>query len=193
VRPIVLGVSGGGFVAMRYASRHPAHPAAVILASTQARLNHARSVKAFGQLGGPEAELAAAGFLQAPLDMERAVRFGEICLPLYNPHARTLEERQRSIFRPELFASFHAYPDGTWHTFDLRGELRKIQCPTLIMAGEVDPITPLEDSLEIAAAMAPGIARLVRFAGCGHGVWQDDPERAFDLIREFIHAVHSGD
>ncbi len=43
-KPAVLGVSGGGFVAMAYATRHPDHPAKLILASTQARLDVDRSV-----------------------------------------------------------------------------------------------------------------------------------------------------
>ena len=36
-RPIVLGASFGGVVAMAYATRHPAHPAKLILISTEAQ------------------------------------------------------------------------------------------------------------------------------------------------------------
>ncbi len=35
-KPIVLGVSFGGMVAMAYATRHPAHPAKLVLVSTEA-------------------------------------------------------------------------------------------------------------------------------------------------------------
>src|SRR5438132_7183123 len=36
VRPIVLGVSFGGMVAMAYATRHPAHPSKLVLITTEA-------------------------------------------------------------------------------------------------------------------------------------------------------------
>ena len=41
VDPIVLGVSFGGFVAMSYATRHPEHPAKLILLSTSPTSNSA--------------------------------------------------------------------------------------------------------------------------------------------------------
>jgi len=30
------------------------------------------------------------------------------------------------------------------------------------------------------------LVRFERFPGCGHGVFRDDPERAFAMIREFL-------
>ena len=33
---------------------------------------------------------------------------------------------------------------------------------------------------------ASHLARLERFANCGHGVFGDDPDKAFRIIREFI-------
>ena len=38
-RPVVLGQSFGGFVAQRYAARHPGHPSAIVLSSTAARVH----------------------------------------------------------------------------------------------------------------------------------------------------------
>lgn len=57
--PIVVGTSFGGMVAQHYASRHPAHPASLVLISTMARFDLDASVQVFRRLGGEEAAYAA--------------------------------------------------------------------------------------------------------------------------------------
>ena len=55
-KPVVLGVSFGGMVAMSYATRHPDHPAKLILVSTEAKGTsyRERRVELFRELGGAE-------------------------------------------------------------------------------------------------------------------------------------------
>jgi len=65
--PIVLGVSFGGFVALSYASRHPSHPATLILISTEAAggSHLDRRVALFERFGGAEVgTLARRRFLE---------------------------------------------------------------------------------------------------------------------------------
>jgi proline iminopeptidase len=66
--------------------------------------------------------------------------------------------------------------------------LAKAQCPVLVMAGEMDPVCPLADSQDIAAALPRQWGRLATFANSGHGAWRDEAEAAFALLREFITA-----
>jgi proline iminopeptidase len=54
------------------------------------------------------------------------------------------------------------------------------------MAGEQDPICPLADAQDIAAALPPQWSTLVSFPGVGHGAWRDDPDAAFKTLRQFI-------
>src|SRR6185312_11536262 len=54
-RPIVYGLSFGGFVAQAYATRHPDHPGKLILVSTAARRDLGRVLDAFERIGGPAA------------------------------------------------------------------------------------------------------------------------------------------
>ena len=185
-KPAVLGVSGGGFVAMAYATRHPDHPAKLVLASTQARLDVDRSVRTFERHGGERARDAARNFLARSVDRESSLAYAEICLPLYNRTPRDADAAGRAVFRAELFGAFHQTSSGIWHRFDLTQDLARIRCPTLVLAGDADPATPIEDSEEIVAAIDPRWVRFERFADCGHGVWHDDPERAFALIEEFL-------
>lgn len=182
-KPIVLGVSGGGFVAMAYGIRHPDHPAGLVLASTQARLDVQRALLEFERLGGAAAASAARTFLTERVDGRSTAEFGKHCMPVYNPTPQPA--RNSVIFRPKLAMAFHAL-DGIWHRMDLREELGRIRAPTLVLAGEDDPITPLQDSLDIVARMDPAIVRLEVFPAAGHGVWRDKPDTCFSVLREFI-------
>jgi pimeloyl-ACP methyl ester carboxylesterase len=56
------------------------------------------------------------------------------------------------------------------------------------MVGEDDPMTPLECSEEIVAALPPNLVRFERFAGAGHGIVADQAERFFQVLRAFIAA-----
>jgi len=71
---------------------------------------------------------------------------------------------------------------------DFTAALSRIRCPTLVLAGSQDPVTPLADSEDIVAALPPGLAHFIAFSECGHGVFRDDPEHAFEVIRAFITA-----
>src|ERR1043165_3204094 len=67
VKPIVLGVSFGGMVAMAYATRHPACPGKLILISAEAKGGSylERRVELFERFGGPEVgALARKRFLE---------------------------------------------------------------------------------------------------------------------------------
>jgi pimeloyl-ACP methyl ester carboxylesterase len=77
-------------------------------------------------------------------------------------------------------------PGGESHTFDLSTDLCRIQCPTLVLGGEDDPIHPIESQADIAAALPAHLVQFERFADCGHAVVPDAPERAMAVIRDFI-------
>jgi pimeloyl-ACP methyl ester carboxylesterase len=56
------------------------------------------------------------------------------------------------------------------------------------VAGEDDPITPVADMEDIAAALRPDLVRFERFANAGHGVYRDRPGAFFRVLRDFIAA-----
>lgn len=63
-------------------------------------------------------------------------------------------------------------------------ELRTIQCPTLIIAGEDDTARPPSDS-ERMAAFIPG-ARLVRITGAGHSSALEAPDAVIAAMRGLL-------
>lgn len=182
--PIVMGNSFGGFVAMAYAIRHPEHPGKLILSSTAARQRLDRALPVFERLGGVSAREAAQRFWRTPSD-ETRVEYMRVCLPLYN-RIRVpgdADAMARTVFNLELMDHF---VNGEMRAFNLLPDLGRIQCPTLVLAGEDDPILPIEDSEDIARAIPQHLLHFERFANAGHGVFRDDPERALAVIREFI-------
>jgi proline iminopeptidase len=188
--PIVLGVSFGGMVALAYATRHPAHPSKLVLISTEAAggTHRERRIQLFERFGGPEVgALARRRFLevqghtdQASLDAWRRLAF-----PLYTRTRRDPDMARRAVSRSEVLHWF-TKPGGESHTFNMFPDLGRIQCPTLVLGGEDDPMLPIECQADIAAALPAHLVRFERFADCGHAVIPDAPERAMAVIRDFI-------
>ena len=190
VKPIVLGASFGGMVALAYATRHPTHLSKLVLISTEAAggTHRDRRVELFERFGGLEVgALARRRFLevqghpdQASLDAWRRLAF-----PLYTRTPRDPDIAQRAVSRSAVLRWF-TKPGGESHTFNMFPDLGRIQCPTLVLGGEDDPIHPIESQADIAAALPPHLVQFERFPNCGHAVIPDAPERAMAVIRNFI-------
>ena len=183
VEPTVLGNSAGGMVAAMYGIRHPDDPGKLVLSSTQGRLDPRRCLDVFHRLGGDQARDAAKKALVDVGDMAAFADYARTCMPLYNPTPR--EAPRHTIFREPCARAFHEL-GGIWHTMDFLDDLSAIRCPTLVLAGADDPVTPIEDSEDIVARLDPALARFERFERAGHGVWIDDPVRAFSVLRDFM-------
>ena len=183
-KPVVFGNSFGGMVAMAYATRHPDHPGKLVLSSTTAKSRFDRVLAAFERLGGPEAREAARLYWEKPC-AETLPDYTRLCFPLYSRTPRDPNANSRTVWNFELMYRFGSGED---QTFDLLPDLAKIRCPTLVMGGEDDPVCPIADQVDIAAAIPRQWVRFERFAGCGHGVYRDDPRRAFAVLREFLHS-----
>ncbi len=170
-------------MAQRYIARHPQHPARVVLSSTSPHLGLARKLAMFERLGGAAAREAAEIFWTRP-SAENWAPYRRLCLPHYNTRRPANDDATRRIVFNEaiLFAS----AGGEQQTMNLLPGLAQAQCPVLVMAGERDPVCPLADSQDIAAALPTGLAQLATFAGSGHGAWRDEPEAAFARLRRFI-------
>ena len=181
--PIVFGQSFGGMVAMHYAARHPAGVSKLILSSTAAQFRLDETVKMMRKLGGDHPAEIARQFFSNPSQTAYDT-YGKVCLPLYsNPNAPEAGAfRDRAIERPEVALHFFA---DEMARMDMRAEIANITCPTLVIGGTIDPVTPPLCSEAIANAIGDN-ARLQMFEGCGHGPHRDDPEGAEKVMRNFL-------
>lgn len=191
VKPVVLGQSYGGFVAQRYLARHPAHPGRVILSSTSHHFGLSRKLALFERLArerggdGAEARQVAEAFWLDPGAATWAA-YERVCRPLYStrpPDDPLAKARTIAVDEILFHTARHEMP-----TMNLRPGLANVQCPVLVMHGDADPVTPIEDAEEIMAALPPQWAHFARFAGAGHGPWRDQPDAALAAIRTFVRA-----
>jgi proline iminopeptidase len=182
-RPVIFGTSFGTFVSLSYATRHPAHPAKLILVSAAARFLLDRAVAVFERLGGPDPVAVARRFFADPLP--NFADYIRVCLPFYSrtevPSAG--DALARTVVNFEVGGHFVG---GEMQSFDLRADAAKVACPTLILSGAHDPITTALDAEELAAALPADKARLVRFPEAGHDIFADAPAEALAAVRAFL-------
>jgi proline iminopeptidase len=134
----------------------------------------------FERLGGPEVRAVAERHFDELSD-ESAQEFLRVCLPVYNP--KPMDPDVLARVRLNLDVGNHFFRNE-FLEIDLLPELGAITCPTLVLAGELDPITPVADAEDIAAAIPHAELRV--FDGAGHGVFRDKPDEALEVIREFV-------
>lgn len=182
VKPIVLGQSFGGFVAQRYIDRHPAHPSKVILSSTSPHMKQERKEAMFGKLGGDAARESCRRFWSEP-NAQTWADYGVHCRHLYNTTPQDPDAGARTIHEFDILFRSAA---GEQRTMDLLPGLAKAQCPVLVMVGSEDPVCPVADAQDIAAALPPQWRQYREFANVGHGAWRDDADAAFEVLRRFI-------
>jgi len=179
-RPIVLGHSMGGMVAILYGARHPGHAGGLILQSTMARFDLERLVDGFRRFGGDEvAELARRDYGNGPAISDAE---WDRVYAVFGPHVPDEEQLARRVGNEAL-----GEPGGELLTsFDAVDLLRSIASPTLVSVGALDAVTPVEASQEIVDGLRAGHARLSVLAGAGHFPWLDTPDAYFADLEAFI-------
>lgn len=172
--PIVLGQSFGGFVALKYATEHSDLLGGLILSSTSAKTSREESIKAFRRLGGEEAAQAAQELFDNP-NPESWAHYNQTCAQYYNTG------EQRKSLGPIRQAVLLHFWQGEHKRYDLSDQLGEIGCPSWIVCGEEDPITPPACSRLMAEKLG-GPVQLDIINNAGHGVYRDQP-------RNFMHRL----
>jgi pimeloyl-ACP methyl ester carboxylesterase len=181
-RPIVFGHSMGGPIVLLYGARHPGHAAGLIVQSGFARWDPARMVEGFRRVAGDEvAEIAGRSYGGDEVTEQEWARvfaaFG-LHVPDEERKARTPQNLDLNSHGMELIRQL-----------DVVDQLRRVDAPTLVSVGELDPVTPVAAAEEIVGALPEGIAQLEVIAGAGHFTWLDAPDRFWPTIIEFVHTT----
>ena len=175
----VFGVSMGGMIAQRLATRHPDKVHGLALGCTNCGRGSIAPEKRIGEL----------------LRMQ----------PDASMDAREVARRQEeAYYMPGFRASQRALIDGLFDlvnqnptpvhavkghlkaidAFDACADLSRIKAPTLVITGEGDPLIPAENSRLIASRI-PG-AQLVLLADASHFFWIEKPQETAEALTRFF-------
>ena len=169
-RPVIVGASSGGFVARRFAIDHPERTRGLVLLGSPAALSNKPGVLDLWN--------STVSKLHDPIDeaFVRAFQQGTLARPV--PPAFLEAMVQDNLKAPARVwkATFEGLLDD-----DSLAELHKIKAPTLVIWGDRDAIIPRSDQEVLTGAIAG--SRLVVYAGAGHTLYWEEPERvAADLV-----------
>jgi pimeloyl-ACP methyl ester carboxylesterase len=184
--PIVFGSGFGAVVATRYAGRHPEHPSALVLARPVARFDPSASVAVFERLAGPLAAEPVVEFYAQPTDRTYG-NFVVAFMRLFRTMTPT--ELADALLRADWSTgpAVHWYA-GEARTFDLRPDAARIRVPSLVLAGEDDPLMPAAGADELADALGSSLAAYHRYPDTRHSLYADQP-RAMDETVAFVREV----
>ena len=107
----------------------------------------------------------------------------------FGPHVPDEEQKARAPRNLEL----NSVGMELIRRLDIVDQLGRVDSPTLVSVGELDPVTPIAAAEEIVAALPAGLASFETIEGAGHFTWLDSPERFWPLIVDFLHTVTGGD
>lgn len=174
----VMGVSLGGVIAQRFALDYPEMTAALILISTSSELNEAASlgwerVAENAERGGSEA-------LQTPLEIGLSPKsiaqdpgiVARLAAAQPKNDPGSLAKAARAVAR-----------------YNYTKELENIRCPTLIIQGEDDRLTPPGGSV-IMHRHIPG-SKLLFLKDCGHSLTFEKPKAVEQAVLEFLAPLAS--
>jgi pimeloyl-ACP methyl ester carboxylesterase len=173
----LLGLSMGGYIGFELLRQAPGRVVRLALLDTTARPDT------------PE-QTARRRVL---IEQARTGRFGEVADLLYpglvHPDRLgddSLREQVRCMAEETGAEAFIRQQTAIMNRLDSRPQLAAIGCPTLVLVGDADQLTPPERAQEIAAAI-PG-ARLVVVPASGHLSTLEQPERVNAALLEWLAA-----
>lgn len=192
-KPILMGWSHGGMVAMQFTSTHPDSLSKLILVDTSAYFGEFLSdiegaVQEFKNEPWFEKSFAAlkaewAGEYQSDEDMAR-LWAEEMKFYFKQFDARAEAYRQRTKDLPVRITPLKTFNDKEAASMDLRPQLQKITVPTLVIVGRHDFIA----NVAMAEEMVKHIpnARLEIFEDSGHFVLVEEPEKFYRVVKQFV-------
>jgi len=182
----LVGLSMGGFVALRIAAREPRLLRSLTLLNTSAAA-HPRT-KFPKQLAlGAVARLAGIS-LPAIRSGVEAEMYGEVFRtdPLRAPEREVWRQRWAQADRAALVRTLLGFMIRP----DIRDELGEVTVPTLVIAGGADASLPARYSWEIQSLITG--SRYVELPGIGHSSPVEDPDGVTRVMREFLTGVPPG-
>ncbi|MGW4462681.1 alpha/beta fold hydrolase [Micromonospora sp. NPDC004704] len=189
-RFVMAGGSYGGFISMEYAIRHPERVRALVLRDTSADHENDKAAR-------HNAETST----RVTIDLEKLDRINtgqtrddadlrdcwQEILPLYDHVYDPAKVAERVEATPYRYETHNYAFSVNMPNYDIKSQLHRITCPTLVTVGRDDWITPVASS-EVIASLIPD-ARLVVFEKSGHSPQIEEAQRWRQVVRDFLHEI----
>jgi pimeloyl-ACP methyl ester carboxylesterase len=173
----LVGLSMGGYIAFEILRQAPERVAKLALLDTTARPDLPEQTEQ----------------RRIQIDLARGGRFGDIARLLFPRFVAVAHQGDRALQAivrtmaedtgPEAFIRQQAAIIGR---LDSRPGLAAIRCPTLVLVGEQDTLTPPDRAAEITAAIPS--ARQIVVPDCGHLSTLEQPQAVARALADFLGA-----
>jgi len=169
----VVGLSMGGYAALAFAERHAARLASLILVDTRAADD------------GDEGRARRSAAADRVLEVGRGVFAREMLAKLVAPNAgRDVRARLLSMMEATPYETLVAALLGMQARPDRTQVLRGLTRPLLVVCGELDAITPPDNSRAMAAANPKSELALIPDAG--HMSPMERPREFVAILADFL-------
>ncbi|OGB22450.1 MAG: hypothetical protein A3I66_04060 [Burkholderiales bacterium RIFCSPLOWO2_02_FULL_57_36] len=183
---VLVGMSLGGLSAIVYAGRHSLKMAGLVLVDVGPKINAAAAER-------------IRRFMTSVDELESINHFVASA-------AQIGIRRQQRVLRNRLLHNLRRLPNGKWTwkhdqrrwrrakapdmvagLSELWADVRRIQCPTLVVRGAFSDVFRDEDAEQLARELLSG--RWVRVESSGHNVQSDAPRALVRALQDFFGAV----
>ena len=171
----LIGLSMGGYVSFELLRQAPDRVAKLALLDTAARADLPEQT----ELRKRQIDMARSGRLAAVIDL----LFPKLVAPSHQDD-RALQSIVRTMAEEVGPEAFVRQQTAIMNRVDSRPLLPLVRCPTLVVVGEHDVLTPPDRAAEIAAAI-PGALRIV-IPDCGHLSALEQPQAVTRALTEFL-------
>ena len=175
-RVAVVGLSMGGYLSFELYRRHPGLFRALALCDTRAGADT------------PEGAAGREAFAKSAIEKGLHWVADEMTPKLLRPQPDAAAVRDvRALIGQGTPAGVAAAQRGMARRPDSTPTLAAIACPTLVLVGEEDGLTPPAEAEKMAAGVKG--AKLVRIPAAGHIANLENPEAFHRALAEFLAAV----
>ncbi|HLX52345.1 MAG TPA: alpha/beta hydrolase, partial [Aquella sp.] len=192
-KPIVGGISFGGYIALSYLTQFPSHPLGIILTDTEANSSRER------YLNRVRDRLIEKGIDPNELvNIADKVFSKDFSLDLLGPYFNNIIQMfGRPVTQIDNFGytttqrldlSQH-FGEHEMFNFDFRDKLKNVNCPILYFVPDDAPLHTLENAMDLVAVYPKEKMQFEVFKNASSPTYDYDPIRAETFIRTFIKSL----